>query len=323
MAERDHNDGVLSSSRARSLAPGQASASRARVRVGAIDARARLPRIVAAGRRLAPHEDIYHWLLTLSWPAFFGGVALAYMLTNAIFGVAFWLAPGSVTNAHGLVDCFFFSVQTFATIGYGVMAPDSLVGHVLVTVEALAGILATATITGVTFARLARPTARVLFSSNAIIAPRDGVPHLQFRMANWRRNQISEAQLRAIILVTETTREGEVLRRPVALKLVRDTNPMFLLSWTAMHAIDADSPLHGGEEALTKLRAVGAEIFVSLTGLDETFAQTIHARYRYGLEDIVPDARFVDILTTREDGTRVIDYDKFHDIERLGPSASD
>lgn len=293
------------------------TAAKHRLQVSSGDARASLPTVKAVGQRLAPHEDFYHWVLTLSWPAFFGWMTVAYLLVNGIFAVAFAVVPGCVANVHGLVDAFFFSVETFATIGYGVMAPQSTYAHVLVTFEALAGILATASITGVTFARLARPTAKVLFSEKAVIAPRDGVPHLQFRMANWRRNQIAEAQLSAMILLTEITKEGETMRRPTTLRLVRDRNPMFLLTWTAMHPIDADSPLFGGDAAMDKLREMKAEIFLTLTGLDETLAQTIHTRYRYRLEDIVYNARFTDILSMRPDGTRIIDFDKFHDLEML------
>jgi inward rectifier potassium channel len=280
------------------------------------DARTAMPNIKAVGQRLAPHEDFYHWVLTLGWPAFFGWVTVAYVVTNAMFALAFMAVPGCVANVNGFLDSFFFSVETFATIGYGVMAPQSRYAHAIVTAEALAGILATASITGVTFARLARPTAKILFSDKAVIAMRDGIPHLQFRMANWRRNQIAEAQLHVMVLITETTREGETMRRPTAIKLVRDKNPMFLLTWTAMHAIDEGSPFFG-EGALEKLRAMKAEIFLSLTGLDETLAQTMHTRYRYVLDDIVYNARFSDILSMRDDGTRIIDFDKFHDIEML------
>jgi inward rectifier potassium channel len=294
-----------------------ASGPRARLTVQNGNARASLPTVKAVGQRLAPYEDFYHWVLTLTWPAFFGWVTVAYLVTNTLFGVAFWLARGSIANAGGFSDCFFFSVETFATLGYGVMAPQTLAGHVLVTFEALAGILASASITGVTFARLARPSARILFSQKAVIANRDGVPHLQFRMANWRRNQIGEAQLHVLVLLTETTREGETIRRPTSIKLVRDKNPMFLLTWTAMHPIDAESPFYGGEEAMAKLVAMKAEIYLILTGLDETLAQTIHTRYRYALDDIVYNARFADILSVNDDGTRVIDFDKFHDLEML------
>jgi len=287
-----------------------------RVGVRSMDARHSMPTIKAVGRKLAPYEDFYHWVLTLSWPAFFGWVTVAYMLTNLLFGLGYYLLSGSVANATGFLDCFFFSVETFATIGYGEMTPVGRGGHGLMTVEALAGILATATITGVTFARLARPTARVLFSEKAVIATRDGVPHLMFRMANWRRNQIAEAQLAVMVLLTETTLEGETMRRPKTIKLVRDVNPMFLLTWTAMHPIDEDSPFYG-EGAMDKLIAMKAEIFLSLTGLDETLGQTIHTRYRYQLTDIVRNARFADVLLTDDDGVRVINFDKFHELELL------
>jgi inward rectifier potassium channel len=193
------------------------------------------------------------------------------------------------------------------------MAPVTLYGNIIVSLEAFVGILTTAVVTGLTFVRFARPTAKILFSNKALIATRDGVPHLMFRLVNWRRNQIVEAQLRAMVLLTEKTREGETMRRPTPLALVRETNPMFALTWTAMHRIDESSPFFG-PEAMERLRALNAELFLSVTGFDETIAQTIHARYRYGLEDIVYNAHFADVLTTRADGTRIIDFDKFHDI---------
>lgn len=287
----------------------------------ATETRRGFPRIIATGRRLAPHEDFYHWVLTLSWPQFFGAATAAFVAINALFALLYSLAPGSVQNASGFFDCFFFSVETLATIGYGEMAPQTHLGHVLVVFEALGGILFSAIVTGLTFARFARPQARILFSERLVITPRDGVPHLMLRMANWRRNQIVEATLNVMVLTTETTKEGETMRRPVSLQLVREKNPMFALTWTAMHKIDETSPLHG-EDALDRLRAMRAEIFVTLYGLDETLMQTIVARFRYQLDDIVPNARFADVLTTREDGTRLIDYDKFHEVVPLDQGRS-
>src|SRR6185369_389022 len=109
-------------------------------------------------------------------------------------------------------------------------------------------------ITGLTFSRFARPTARVLFSNKAVIMSRNGVPHLMVRMANWRHNQVVEAQLRAVLLVAEKTAEGESMLRTVDLPLVRDRTPLFILSWTAMHRIDEQSPFFG-TDAIERLRA--------------------------------------------------------------------
>lgn len=284
------------------------------------DARARGPTIVARGQRLAPHEDLYHWVLTRTWPQFFGVVTLGFIALNCLFATIYSASPGCIANAAGFADHFFFSVQTLGTIGYGSMAPATRFGNVVVSIEALVGLLTTALVTGLTFVRFARPTARILFCDKIVIGPRDGVPHLMFRLANWRRNQVVETQLSVMLLVDETTREGETMRRPMPLELVRNKNAMFALTWTAMHRIDENSPFFG-EGAMDRLRTQRAELFVSVTGLDETIMQQISARFRYQLDDIVPNARFADVLSMRDDGTRVIDYDRFHDIVRLEENA--
>ena len=275
----------------------------------------------ATGQHIAFYEDLYHSILRASWLQFFGGVALAFLVANAVFALFYVVEPGSISGARSgnFEDAFFFSVQTLATIGYGAMSPATRFAHVIVTVEALCGILGVALVTGVTFAKFARPTARILFAARPVVTPRNGVPHLCFRMANWRGNTVVEAQLRLILLIEERTPEGEVLRRPLVLSLVRDKNPTFILSWLAMHAIGADSPFFGGEAALARLRAQKADIFLSLSGLDETTGQTIHARYAYTLDDIVYNAKFVDVLHVTPDGTRELDYSKFHEVEEIGP----
>lgn len=277
-----------------------------------------LVRLRTIGRSRSPVDDLYHSILTLKWWQFFLCVGLAFVAANAVFAVAYALSPGSIANARSgsLEDAFFFSVQTMATIGYGQMAPATRVAQVLVTIEAVMGVLSFALITGVTFSRFSRPTARVLFAERAVIGPRDGVPHLMFRMANYRHNTIIEAQLRVILLLEEITLEGQVMRRPYELPLVRDRNSTFVLTWTAMHAIDEKSPFFG-PDAFVRLRRQKAEIFLSLSGTDETFAQTIYARRGYHLDEVIADAYFADVLTVHSDGTRVIDYARFHDVVPL------
>ena len=274
-----------------------------------------LPKIEAVGRSRAPIEDIYHWILTRTWREFFAAIALAFVAINTIFALLFLAVPGSISNARegSFEDAFFFSVHTMGTIGYGSMAPGSRYGNIVVALEALVGMVSMALMTGITFAKFAKPTARVLFSEKMVIQPRDGIPHLAFRLANWRHNQVVEAQLRMIILLTHKTAEGDTLRQPTEIKLVRDRNAMFGLTWLALHRIDEQSPFYG-PNAIESLRARQGEMFLSLTGYDETIMQSIHARYAYSLDDIIPDARFADILTVTSDGTRVLDYTRFHEV---------
>lgn len=282
----------------------------------------RVPTIRAVGRPWEPQKDIYHFLLRRSWLEFFCAVGLGFLAANAVFALAYMSQPGGISSARpgSFEDAFFFSVQTMATIGYGTMAPVTRFSHVVVTIEALVGILTVALVTGITFSKFSRPSARIVFSEKMVIAPRNGVPHLMFRLANWRQNQVLEAQLRLILLVTERTLEGETLRRPYELPLVRDRNALFSLTWLAMHKIDQASPFFGSH-ALERLRAQGAQIFVSLYGVDETVGQNIHARYPYTLDDIVWNARFADLLVDLPDGTRQLDYRVFHEIEPVPPVA--
>jgi inward rectifier potassium channel len=271
-------------------------------------------RTVGRSRRL--RGDIYHFVLDRSWPQYIGLLAATFFILNVLFALIYRIDPTGVANVRdgSLEDCFYFSVQTLATIGYGAMAPVDRFAHIVVTIEAITGTISIALIAGITFAKFARPTAQFLFADKAVVGPRDGVPHLAFRMANWRHNQVFDARLRVVLLSTRVTAEGELTRTLNDVPLVRNDTAFFVLTWTAMHRIDESSPFHG-PDALERLRAAKAELFLSLSGIDETIGQSIYARKRYGLDDIVWNARFADVITLEDDGTRVVDYEKFHVTE--------
>ncbi len=277
--------------------------------------------VVAVGLDRAPWRDLYHQLLTMPWRWFFALLLTAYVAANALFATGYWLMGDAIENARpgSFIDAFFFSVQTMATIGYGKLGPRTVGANVLVSVEALVGMTSLAVVTGLVFARFSRPTARVLFSKVAVVAPYDGVPSLLFRMANTRGNQIAEARLRLALVRDESTREGHPVRRVHDLALTRSEHSAFALTWTAIHPIDEKSPLHGQD--LAAMRELNSDFIVSLTGIDEGLAQTIHARYAYAAEDIVWGARFADILTSGAERV-FIDYSKFHETVALESAAA-
>ncbi len=246
---------------------------------------------------------------------------VSFLATNALFGAAYAVLGGVDNMRPGsFVDGFFFSVETMGTIGYGEMTPRSTSAHLLVTAEAMLSMLGLAVVTGLVFAKFSRPRARVVFSDVAVVAPRNGVPTLMFRVANERANHIAEAQLRVTLMAPEVTKEGDRLRRMVDLPLMRNQSSAFILTWTAMHPLNAHSPLYG--MTLEQLAEQQVEILVSFTGFDATLSQTIHARHSYVAEEIRWNARFVDVLRLLPDGTRQVDYTKFHDTEALPPAAS-
>jgi inward rectifier potassium channel len=259
-------------------------------------------------------RDPYHLMLTVPWPGFLFLIALAYLGINGMFALAYLIGGDSIANAHpgSFIDDFFFSVQTFASIGYGVMTPKTFYANVLVTFEAWVGLLSLAVITGLAFARFSRPTARVLFSEVAVITPYQGVPTLMFRAANQRQNQVLEAQMLVYLMIDEISAEGTRMRRFYDLTLTRNRTPSFVLTWTAMHPIDEQSPLYGiSKESLLQAKATFS---VSLSGIDETVNQTIYARHIYAAQDIRENHRLVDIFYDTPEGHREIDYTKFHDV---------
>ena len=267
--------------------------------------------LVKIGLRRALFSDLYASWLTSSWRRVFALVVALYLLINAVFALLYLLL-GGIENARpgSFADAFFFSVQTIATIGYGKMSPVTLPAHLLVTVESFCGLVGVALITGLMFAKFARPTARVLWSEVCVVAPQDGVPSLMLRVANARGNQVVEAQLRVGLMRSERTVEGELVRRMHDLRLVRSSSAVFALSWLAVHPIDEKSMLFG--QTAESLKGSGVELYVSLTGLDETFNQTIHARRAYSADEILWGQRFIDIVGPLPDGRAAIDYNKFH-----------
>lgn len=273
--------------------------------------------IVGMGAWHSYWRDPYHLLLTLPWSGFLTLTVLGYLIANALFALAYLAGGDGVENARpgNFFDAFFFSVQTMASIGYGAMHPRTDYANAVVTIEALTGLMGLAMGTGLMFARFSKPTARVTFSRIAVITPHDGVPTLMFRAANQRRNQILEAQMRVRLMRDEVSLEGQFMRRVYDLKLIRSQNPMFSLSWTAMHPIDEQSPLYGITPEL--LDKAETSLVVTLSGLDETVLQTIHSRHIYICKDILWNMRFVDIISKTKDGNRFVNYSRFHDVVPL------
>ncbi len=259
-------------------------------------------------------RDPYHLLLTIPWAGFLTLISSFYITINILFALAYWIGGDCIANARpgSFLDVFFFSVQTLASIGYGAMYPKTTYANIVVTIEAMIGLMGIAVMTGLAFARFSRPTARVLFSRVAVITPHNAMPTLIFRSANQRRNMILEAQMRVYLMRDEVTLEGKFIRRFYDLKLLSSQTPSFTLSWSVMHVIDEFSPLYGmTPESLTQTNTM---LIISLSGIDETVAQVVHARHSYAANEILWNNQFVDIMHHTPDGHRYIDYNRFHDV---------
>jgi inward rectifier potassium channel len=266
--------------------------------------------------------SLYHWLLTISWLRFIGFIVGTYVVVNAVFAVAFLLCgPDALQSSSGnfagqpFYRAFFFSVDTFATIGYGNIIPVGVAANTLVTIEALLNILGIALATGVIFARFSRPSARIIYSRNAIVAPYRGMTALEFRIANARSSQLIEVQVQAILTKIERV-GGTTVRKFYDLELERHRVVFFALSWTVVHPIDSNSPMWG----LTHKDLVDsdAELLVLLIGTDETVSQSVHSRSSYKGDEIVWGAKFANMfLRTEAEGIVGMNLSRIHDIEMV------
>jgi inward rectifier potassium channel len=262
----------------------------------------------------------YHALLTMSWPKFISLITVAYLLVNALFAVAYMLCgPGALENTttHAsarFLEEYFFSVHTFATIGYGYIVPMTLAANAVVTVEALVGLLGFALATGLIFARFSRPTAQILYSEAAVIAPYRETTAFEFRVTNARSNQLIEVQAEVLLSRFENV-DGTAIRRFYPLSLERNKVTFFPLTWTVVHPIDDSSPLKGATRE--ELVSSHAEFLILLTGIDETFSQTVHSRTSYRAEEVVWNAKFANVFSGIQQRLLTVDMGKFHRVEEI------
>lgn len=264
--------------------------------------------------------SIYHALITMSWRRFNFFVFLYFITINLIFAVCY-LAAGldgligiqGTTFYDRFLEAFFFSTQTFSTVGFGRISPGSHLVSTIAAIESLAGLLGFALATGLLYGRFSRPIIRVLFSKNALIAPFKNTPAFQFRIANKMRNsQITNMECQVTVAKFEIE-NGVPVRRFRALKLELKTIVFFPLSWTINHIIDESSPLY--KMTAEDMKQADVEFLILLTGFNDTFSQTVNARYSYTYEELVHGARFVSIFGQNEKGQTSQDLNRLSDYE--------
>jgi inward rectifier potassium channel len=262
-------------------------------------------------------RDVYRWLLGLSWPQFALFAASLYVGLNLFFAGLYSFQHNSIAGSTGgywFFDCFFFSVQTLATVGYGHMYPQTLYGHIVTTAEIMSGLFLLAVMTGLIFVRFSRPVARVMFSNSMVIAPLNGKPTLMVRIGNENQHSMVEAEFRIMFSRDEPLLEGGDFRHFYVLKLHFDRLTVFPAALTLRHTIDENSPLFGATpESLESSRVL---FIFSVVGIDPVIAAAVQTQKDYSWSDIQFGHRFVEIYTEHGGGRLTVDYGRLHDTEQ-------
>ena len=266
----------------------------------------------------------YLYLVNLSWRAFAALVVVAFVVTNTLFaavymgiGVEHLKGAEAGSEWNRFANAFFFSAHTLTTVGYGNMYPIGVVANTVASTEALVGLMAFAIATGLMFGRFSRPSARIGFSQTMVIAPYAGGTSLQFRVVNRRSNNLIDLNARLLLMTVEFI--GDRLQRRYApLELERDQVLFFPLTWTVVHPIDEKSPLYGKiQEDLERLQA---EVLIMMKGFDDTFAQTVHARYSYRYDEILWGAKFAPAFEIDANGDLRVEVNRVGNVERVALS---
>jgi inward rectifier potassium channel len=257
----------------------------------------------------SPFADLYYSALELSWPAFIAVIALVFLAINLLFGLIYAALPGAILNARpgSFLDGFFFSVETLATVGYGNMAPVRYAAHAVATAEIFVGLLLTATLTGLTFARFARPRQSIMFSNVAVLGNLNGKEALMVRVASLRSQPIADAQAQMGFVERVEFLDGRSYRQVLDLPLVRPHNAMLSLSWTITHLIEPGSRIRAALRSGENVR-----LMVTIGGTDTLLASPTFGGRFYASRDILVDHDFVDIIDETHEGVIEVDLTKFH-----------
>ena len=265
----------------------------------------------------------YLHLLNIGWPTFLGWVLLSFLAMNFLFAVIYFaLGPSALAGAavspeaRRFLDDFFFSSHTLTTVGYGNIAPVTIGGNLVSALEALLGLMFAAIVTGLLFGRFSRPSAKIAFSEKILMAPYQEGWSVQFRIANSRPNVLMDLSADLLLMTVESA-DGDKKRTFRKLPLEREGVNFLALTWTIVHPIDESSPLHG--KTAEDLERLQAEFVIVVRGFDDTFSQTVNARYSYRYDEMIWSAKFQPAFEFDPSGDMVLNVDRVGDYGVIEP----
>jgi inward rectifier potassium channel len=280
------------------------------------------PNIIRKGINFFDQLSWYHTMLSMPRWKFWLWLIIPYIIVNAVFAFAYYsIGIGHLNGIekgsewHNYIECFFFSFQTFTTVGYGHVSPSGTLTSSVAAFESFLGVLTLALAAGVFYGRFSKPRSFLKFSDIALIAPyRDGTAFM-FRTAPYKNNHLMEAEVK-LTMGMRVMRNGEEKNEFYTLNVEFSKINALVLNWTIVHPINENSPMYG--MSLEELKNVGAEVLVYLKAFDEGFANTVIARTSYIAGEIIEGAKFKPMYERSSGGeATILHIDKLNDYEKV------
>ncbi len=265
-------------------------------------------------------QDFYKFLLEIKWYWFILFITSFYIIMNLIFSSLYLLIgieqlKGTHNGQTDFFNAFFFSAQTFTTVGYGSISPHGKAADILSMIEAFVGLLSFALATGLLYGRFSKPSLKIAFSKNLLITPYEDGNALMFKIVNMRNNVLLNTRISTLVTIDKGTQNEEFNKEYFALNLETDTVKFFPLTWTIVHKIDESSPIFG--LTLKDLKKRNAEVIVMVETFDETFAQEIIQKHSYAHSQWIEGMKFDRNFRIDEKGRLTLHINELNNISPI------
>lgn len=263
-------------------------------------------------------RDIYKYFISINWFLFLLIVTLYFILINLIFSFLYLLfglegIQGIDNTISDFWNSFFFSVQTFTTIGYGALHPVSFDIHILVVIQSFISIISIAFITGLLYGRFSKPSSKILFSDMILFTNHNDKKSIMFKLVNARKSVLLNAKVKVIMMIDHQSKSSSnSIKANHSLKLELDAITFFPLTWTIVHSIDENSPLWGLN--FNQIIKRNAEVIVLVEAFDETHSQSIFKVKSYAGEQWVNNKKFARSFNSDGNGKIVLDINSINEL---------
>jgi inward rectifier potassium channel len=280
------------------------------------------PNIVRKGIKFFDQLSWFHTMLSMPRWKFWLWLIVPYIVVNAIFAFIYYSigiehldGVKQGTPWHNYIESFFFSFQTFTTVGYGHVSPEGTLTSSVAAFESFLGVLTLALAAGLFYGRFSLPKSFLRFSDVALIAPYKDRTALMFRTVVYKNNNLTDAEVK-LMMGMRVTRNGEEKNEFYILNVEFSKINALILNWTIVHPIDEDSPIYG--MSLEELKEARAEVLVNLKAFDEGFANTVVARTSYTADEIIEGAKFKPMYERSPTGdATLLHIDKLNDYDKV------
>ncbi|MFK7746911.1 MAG: ion channel [Kordia sp.] len=264
---------------------------------------------------------LYTYLVDISWTHFFCLVFLVYFIINITFATIYVTIGVQYISVEpqgffiDFVNAFFFSSQTITTLGYGAMAPTSIITGIVSSFQALIGLLSFSFVTGLLYGRFSKPKASIEFSDEIIYRDFKEGKALMFRLMNSKKDVMINPTVKVTLAITEADQAHGYQRNFYQLELERDHITYLPTTWTLVHEITEESPIYKFSEK--ELKTLNGEFLIMVSYYDEAFNEEVYKLHSYTFEELVMNVAFEKAFYYDEDGFTVLDHHKISNTRKM------